>query len=104
MKAAIKAPRVFSIGAYFQPIYLMREKGHSWRFLAEWLQQFNIEISHVHLSNLFAREDERLSRLTRKELYEIGMPKEMIEGILEREDPAKRLSAIDAEDLDLDAK
>jgi hypothetical protein len=104
MEAARKAPRVFHIAAYFQAIYVMREKGHSWRYLADWLAQFNIQISHVHLSRLYAQEDERLSQLTRKQLREIGMPPEMIEDILEKENPTKQLSSADAGDLDLEAE
>ena len=72
--------------------------------LADWLAQFNIQISHVHLSRLYAQEDERLSQLTRKQLREIGMPPEMIEDILEKENPTKQLSSADAGDLDLEAE
>jgi hypothetical protein len=102
LKAAMIAPRVFSIGAYFRAIYLMREKGHSWRYLAEWLKRFNIEISHVHLSRLFAQEDERLSQLSRKELSKAGMPPEMIDNLLKKSDPTKRLTSIDPEDIDIE--
>jgi len=99
LAAAKRAPRVFSIGAYFRPIYEMRQKGYSWRYLAEWLQQFNISISFVQLSRLYAAEDERLSLLSRQELNELGMPEEMIQNFITKDDPSKRLPSRDAEDI-----
>jgi hypothetical protein len=103
---AKKAPRVFNIGAYFRPIYIMREKGHSWRDLVGWLKRFNIEISHEHLRRLFMQEDKRLSRLSREDLRELGMPQDIIEdtlnGYQEKSDPTKRLPAIDAQDIALE--
>jgi len=108
LSAAEKAPRVFNIGAYFRALYLMRDKGHSWRYLTEWLRQFNIEISYVHLNRLYAQESERLSRLTRSELEAEGMPSDYIDGIMkefrEKSDPTKRLPAIDAEDIALEGE
>jgi DNA-binding transcriptional MerR regulator len=98
LKAAEKAPRIFNMEAYFRPIYIMREKGRSWRDLSEWLKQFNIEISHAHLRRLYIEEDERLGRLTEKELRDLGMPGEMIKEFLEKGDPTKRLTAADLAD------
>lgn len=101
LKAAEKAPRVFSIGAYFRAIYVMREKGHSWRAIEEWLRQFNIEVSYVHLRRLFVQESERLSKLSRHEMEAEGLPDETIEDILkgfqEQGDPTRRLDASDPE-------
>ena len=76
LKAAEAAPRVFNIAVYFHPLSLMREKGHSWRFIADWLKGFNIEISHVHLHRLYTKEDARLDRLSANDLREMGMPAE----------------------------
>ena len=100
MAAAEKAPRVFSIGAYFRPIYLMREKGHTWRYLADWLKKFNINVSHVHLHRLYLAEDERLDRLSREELETLGMPEQMIEERLRSSGPRKRIPLVGPEDLD----
>ena len=47
LNAAKAAPKVFHIAPYFQALYVMRDKGHSWRYLSDWLVQFNIRISHV---------------------------------------------------------
>lgn len=95
LKAAKAAPTVFSIAAYFQALHLMRQKGHAWRYLSEWLKQFNISISHVHLHRLYVAEDARLDKLTRQELRDLGMPREMIEQRLAKDDPNKRLVAPD---------
>ncbi len=57
--AAKAAPRLFEIGGYFEALHVMREKGYSWRHLGEWVQGFNIEISHVHLRRLYVQESER---------------------------------------------
>lgn len=98
LKAANAAPVVFNIAAYFSPLYVMRKKGYSWRYLADWLTVFNIEMSHVHLHRLYAKEDARLNKLTRRELMNLGMPPDMIEEIEEKKDPTKRLVAVDPED------
>lgn len=98
LKAAEAAPSVFNIPSYFKALYLMRKKGHSWRSLADWLTQFNIRISHVHLHRLYTAEDARLDKLTRHELRELGMPREMIEERLAKDDPNKRLVARDPDD------
>jgi len=98
LKAAAKAPRVFNMESYFRSIYIMRDKGHSWRDLSEWLKQFNIEISHAHLRRLYIEEDERLTRLTEREWREMGMPDDMIMDYLEKKDPTKRLTAPDLAD------
>jgi hypothetical protein len=95
LRAAEQAPAAFNIAAYFRPIYIMREKGHSWRDLEQWLLRFNIEMSHVHLRRLYIQEDKRLSKLTEKELKKIGMPSKMITEILEKNDPIQRLPAPD---------
>ena len=100
LTAAEKAPVVFNIAAYFQPIYIMREKGHSWRDLAVWLKQFIIEISHVHLRRLYVQEDIRLSKLTERELRELGISRERIAEYMEKKDPTKRLPAPDPDDED----
>ena len=96
--AAEKAPRVFSIGAFYRPIWTMRNKGYSWRYLADWLKKFGIEISYVHLRRLFAHEDARLSKLNEKQLLELGMPPDQIKERLESIDPAERLPAADPGD------
>jgi hypothetical protein len=99
LEAANKAPQVFNVSAYFKPLYVMRKKGHPWRYLAGvWLKSFNIEISHVHLHRLYSKEDARLSRLSRKELLEMGMPRKMIDEREAKDDPTKRLVAADPED------
>ncbi len=98
LKAAEEAPRVFSIGAYYQPIRTMRVKGRSWRETAGWLRQFNIRISHVHLRRLFVEENARLADLTKEELEGKGAPDEVIEEILEKGDPARRITARDPEE------
>lgn len=100
LAAAQKAPRVFSIGAYYHPIYVMREKGHTWRYLAEWLQQFNIKISHVHLHRLYQAEEARLTQLTREELEAMGMPEAMIAETLQKADHSRRIPSVDPEALD----
>lgn len=98
LQAAKAAPRVFSISVYFHALYVMRQKGYSWRYLADWLKGFNINVSHVHLHRLYLKEDMRLDRLTAKELQELGMPEEMIAERVEKNDPTKRLVAVDPED------
>lgn len=103
LRAAKAAPKVFSVGAYFSALYVMRRKGHSWRFLSTWLRQFNIDISHVHLHRLYVKEDARLSALGEKELRELGVPREIIEQMMQGEDPTKRMVAPDPDDLAEDA-
>lgn len=76
----------------------MRKKGYSWRYLADWVKGFNIEVSHVHLHRLYTAEDARLDKLTRQELRELGMPREMIDERLAKDDPSKRLVARDPDD------
>lgn len=98
LRAANAAPKVFNIATYFAPLYVMRDKGYSWRYLADWLKGFNIEVSHVHLHRLYTKEAIRLARLTRKELQDLGMPPEMIAEHEEKKDPTKRLTAVDPED------
>jgi hypothetical protein len=102
LRAAEAAPRVFHIAAYYTPIWVMREKGHSWRAIATWLEQFHIEVSYVHLRRLFVQENRRLARLTRKELRALRMPEKMIDEIFEKTDPTERLPAADAGDEDDD--
>ena len=98
LKAANEAPTVFSVAAYFTPLYVMRQKGHSWRYIADWLKGFHIEVSHVHLNRLYVKEDARLSRLTRNQLLDMGMPPEMIDERQTTDDPTKRFVAPDPED------
>lgn len=98
LSAANAAPNVFNIAAYFTPLYVMRKKGYSWRYLADWLKGYNIEVSHVHLHRLYIKEDARLDKLSRKELLNMGMPPEMISEREEGRDPTKRLVALDPED------
>ena len=98
LRAANAAPHIFNIAEYFRPLYVMREKGYSWRFLSNWLVGFGIEVSHVHLHRLYVKEDARLSRLTEQELLALGMPIEMIAEREAKEDPTKRLIAPDPED------
>lgn len=98
LEAANAAPTVFNIAAYFTPLYVMRKKGYSWRYLADWLKGFNIEVSHVHLHRLYLKEDARLDKLTRKELLNMGMSPEMISDRERDRDPTKRLVALDPED------
>jgi uncharacterized protein YdaT len=104
LKAAERAPRLFDVAAYFRGLYIMRDKGHSWRDLAQWLRQFKIEISHAHLRRLYIEEDERLSRLTVRELSELGMPEDQIKEFLEKHDPTKRLTAADITDREIAEK
>jgi hypothetical protein len=98
LKAAESAPNVFNIATYFRPLYVMRGKGYSWRYLADWLKGFNIEVSHVHLHRLYIKEDLRLDRLTNQQLLDMGIPQDMIEERAEKNDPTKRLIAVDPED------
>jgi hypothetical protein len=98
LEAAEKAPRVFHIAAYYRPIRVMRDKGYSWRELAEWLEQFNIQVSYVHLRRLFLHEDDRLSQLNEEEQRELGMPEDMIQEWKTLRDPAGRLGAADPEE------
>lgn len=102
LAAAKAAPHVFSISEYFHPLYVMRQKGYSWRYLADWLKGFNIEVSHVHLHRLYVKEDARLDRFNRKQLEQLGMPQEMIEEREAKHDPTKRLVAVDPEDQPTD--
>lgn len=102
LAAARMAPRVFNMPAYYHPVLVMRDKGHSWRSIAEWLKMFNIEMSHVHLRRLFIRERIRLSKLSAKELREEGVPEDILKEILDSGDPVKRLPAADPEDEDND--
>jgi hypothetical protein len=73
LAAAEAAPPAFEIAAYYQAIRLMREKGNSWRGLAEWLKEFNIEISYVHLRRLFRREQDRLTRTGEEQPASLGV-------------------------------
>lgn len=98
LAAAQAAPHVFSISEYYPSLYLMREKGYSWRYISDWLKEFQIEISYVHLHRLYAKEHLRLTRLTRKELLALGMPPKMVAEHEEKKDPTKRLTAADPED------
>jgi hypothetical protein len=65
LTAAEKAPEAFRIDAYYLSVSMMRDKGHSWRRIADWLAEFRIEISYVHLRRVFRAESERLARLPR---------------------------------------
>jgi hypothetical protein len=100
LAAAQKAPRVFSIVTYFSAIYVMRKKGHSWRALSEWLEQFNIEVSHVHLNRLYAQEDERLSQLSIEDMETAGMPRDMIEDYETKAKADKLLTGSDVEEAE----
>jgi len=62
LAAAELAPRAFDMASYFPAIRVMREKGHSWRDLADWLRQFEIEISYVHLRRLYIQESARMAK------------------------------------------
>jgi hypothetical protein len=93
--AASDAPLVFSIGAYYQSVRLMREKGNSWRDLSEWLKQFNIEVSFAHLRRLFVEEHRRLVKLEEEQLRNLGMHPDSIRERVENKDPADRLGADD---------
>jgi hypothetical protein len=59
LAAAEEAPAAFRIDPYYPAIARMREKGHSWRGIALWLREFNIQISYVHLRRLFGAEGQR---------------------------------------------
>ena len=98
LRAANAAPLVFNIAAYFLPLCKMRQKGYSWRFLADWLKKFNIEISHVHLHRLYIKEDARLNRLNVEQLRQLGFPADRIAKGEADLDPTKRLVAADPED------
>ncbi len=97
LAAAETAPSIFNIAAYFTSIYLMREKGYSWRQLEAWLEKFGIEISAVHLRRLYVSEDARLTELSTAELSALGCPQHMIDHYLSKQDPAQRLTAADPE-------
>jgi hypothetical protein len=104
LQAAEAAPRVFNIADYYQAVRLMREKGHSWRDLASWLKQFKINVSFAHLRRLYVQEDKRLSKLNERQLRELGMPEELIEEFVSRDEKIDRLAAADPEDEDTEGK
>jgi hypothetical protein len=98
LAAAELAVPVFNMAIYYRSVRLMREKGYSWRELADWLKQFRIEVSYAHLRRLFIAENKRLSKLTFEQLRAMGMPSEMAKEIIEKEDPVNRLPAADPGD------
>jgi len=104
LAAAEKAPAVFNIAVYFRAIYVMRQKGYSWRDLESWAANFGIKISAVHLRRLYVQENARLSAQSADELAAQGCPDEMIADILRKADPTERLIAPDPEDAALEAK
>jgi len=61
LAAAEEAPEAFRIEAYHSAILRLREKGHSWRRISDWLREFNIEVSYVHLRRLFGAESAQRS-------------------------------------------
>jgi hypothetical protein len=102
LAAAEKAPKVFHIAAYFRPIYVMREKGYSWRQLEKWLGEFGIKISAVHLRRLFVQEYARLDALTAAQLAAEGLPEDFFADDQKQRDPTDRLRAGDPEDFALE--
>ena len=100
LAAAEFAAPVFHIARYYRSVRLMREKGYSWREISNWLKQFRIEISYVHLRRLFVEENERLATLEEVQLRELGMHPDNIRETLEKSDPVDRLPAPDPEDAD----
>lgn len=101
LAAAQKAPAVFNIAAYFRAIYVMRQKGYSWRDLESWAAKFGIKISAVHLRRLYVQEDARLAVLSAQELAAQGFTDDMIADFLRRSDPTERLTAPDPDDAAL---
>jgi len=95
LAAAELAVPVFHIAKYYGSIRLLRKKGYSWRWISDWLKQFRIEVSYVHLRRLFVEEDKRLSLLEERQLLELGMHPENIKETLEKDDPANRLPSAD---------
>lgn len=104
LAAAEKAPSVFNISSYFRALYVMRQKGYSWRDLESWAAKFGINISAVHLRRLYVQENARLAAKSAEELRAQGCPDEMIADILRKDDPTERLTAQDPEDAALEAK
>ena len=98
LAAAEEAPSVFNMATHFRPVFVMRQKGYSWRHLGEWLRDFNIEISPVHLRRLYVQEDKRLSKLSAEELAALGLPQEMIDGYRQKSALPKRRPAADSGD------
>jgi hypothetical protein len=99
LAAAELAAPVFHIAKYYRAIRLMREKGYSWRGVAEWLKQFGIEISYVHLRRIYVAEDKRLARFSERQLREIGMPPDLIKDAMDRDAPVDdALAAPDPDD------
>ncbi len=99
--AAEKAPSVFNIAAYFRAIYVMRQKGYSWRQLESWVHEFGVEISAVHLRRLYVQENARLTEMSAEGLAAQGCPEDMIDDLLSKNDPTGRLTAVDPEDAAL---
>jgi len=104
LKAAEDAPRVFNIAHYFRPIYVMREKGYSWREIGVWLGKFNILISPVHLRRLYVQEHKRLSLLSADELRRLGASDELITQLFGDSDPTGHLIAADPESAAIQAR
>ena len=102
LAAAEKAPNVFNIAAYFRAIYVMRQKGHSWRELEKWVGKFGIKISAVHLRRLYVHENARLDALTAEQLAAEGLPADFFDEQRRKEDPTERLTAADPEDAALE--
>jgi hypothetical protein len=104
LAAAELAVPVFHIAKYYRPIRIMREKGYSWRDTAEFLHQFRIDISYVHLRRLFVEETKRLSKVNEQQLRKLGMHPDDIRERLEDVDPVDRLPAADPGDDDIDER
>jgi len=104
LAAAKKAPAVFSITTYFRAIYVMRQKGYSWRQLEKWVRDFGIKISAVHLRRLFVSESARLAELSARELADQGWSQDEIRNMVKQSDPAESLTAPDPEDAALIAQ
>jgi len=77
LKAAEDAPRVFNIAHYFRPIYVMREKGYSWREIGVWLGKFNILISPAPR---FSVNDLKGRLITLQERRQLGCGFEFADG------------------------
>ncbi|MFI5358290.1 MAG: hypothetical protein ACHQ4G_13235, partial [Opitutales bacterium] len=58
---AQRAPAAFDIAAYFPPLQIMRQKGYSWRALAQWLENYGLKVSAVHLRRLYVQQAGRRS-------------------------------------------
>lgn len=103
LAAAEEAPKVFDIASYFRAIYLMRQKGYSWRQLEKWVGEFGIKLSAVHLRRLFVQETTRLHELTAAQLAAEGLPEDFFDEQRRKEDPTERMTAADPEDIALEA-